>query len=152
VAAAARAHPADGLLRPVQDSVEVDLQDPDDRRVVLALERTDGHDPRIVDEDLDGPEPLLDLVEERREAWAVGHVEPQAEGLAARLAGDGGRGGLVHVADRDSAALARQGQRQRSTDATTAAGDDGDPAVERAGLHGHETSYLLQRDVSRGTP
>ena len=70
------------------------------------------------------------------------------------LAGGGGRRGGVHVADGDAAALARQRERERLADAAATAGDDGDLAVERAGLRGHEVENLLVtgRGVSGGTP
>jgi hypothetical protein len=77
------------------------------------------------------------VVEEGGEPRPIRHVQRQAQRLAAELGRGRLGGGGVDVADRDTAALARQRQRQCLTDAPAAAGDYGDLAVERARLLGH---------------
>ena len=82
----------------------------------------------------------------------VGDVERQAQRAAAELLGRGGGRRGVDVADRHAAALARERGRERLADATTAAGDDGDLAVERARLRGHEVGMPPgERNVSEST-
>ena len=94
--------------------------------------------PGVVDEHVERAEAVLDLVEERGEAGAVGHVERQADGAGAELLGSalGERG--IDVADRDSGTLGDQRRRGGATDPPGAAGDCNDIARERAWGFRHE--------------
>ena len=73
------------LLRAVDDRAQVDLELARDARLRLLLERRDRHDPGVVDDDVDRPQPALDVVEEGAEAGEVGHVERQADDRVAEL-------------------------------------------------------------------
>ena len=109
---------------------------------LLLVERRDRHDPGVVDEDVERAEALLDLVEERGEAGAVGDVEGEADASRrrARPRRPRPRAG-VEVADRDDDPLARERTGERLTDAAGAARDDGDLAAQRAGSLGHGVNY-----------
>jgi hypothetical protein len=140
VAAAARAHAAHRLLRAVDDGAQVDVQLTVHARLGLLLQRRDGHDPGVVDEDVDRAEAPLDAVEVGGEPGVVRHVEEVADGAVADLGSGGlGRGG-VHVADRDAHPLAGQRVRERLADPPPSAGDHGDVTVQRARLLGHAVS------------
>jgi uncharacterized protein YlxW (UPF0749 family) len=54
----------------VDHGVEIDLQLARDAGVGLLLQRLQRHDPGVVDEDVERPETLLDLVQELRDAGA----------------------------------------------------------------------------------
>ena len=117
----------------------------------LLLERRDRHDPGVVDDDVDRPEPALDVVEERGEAGKVGDVERQPDDRVAELGGGALRRLAVDVADRDTHALRDQRLRDRPSYAPRSARDDGSPAAQRARLLGHACQFLLRkrRSVSR---
>jgi hypothetical protein len=133
----------------VDDGAQVDLQLARDARVRLVLERRDRHDPGVVDEHVDRPQPALDVVEERGEGGEVGDVEPEPDDRVAQL----GRGALrplaVHVADRDPGALGDQGLGDRPPDAPGAAGHDGGLAAQGARMLGHAVSFLLEMTTSQ---
>jgi hypothetical protein len=140
VARAARAHAAHRLLGAVDDRAQVDLELAGDARGRLLLERRDRHDPRVVDEDVDRPEPALDLVQERGEAGEVGHVEVEADHALAELRRRALGGRRVDVPDRDAGALADERLGERPPDPPATARDDGDLAAQRARLLGHAVS------------
>ena len=123
VAATARHEPLEGELRAEDHAVEVDVDHALGGRVGLLDERPDRHDPRVVDQDVERAELALDLVEERREARAIGHVERQPDRSVTELVGRPLRQRRVDVADRDLRTLGDQRRRGGPADAAGAAGD-----------------------------
>ena len=110
--------------------MEVDVDHPVRGRVGFGGELADRHDPGVVDQDVERPEPLRDLVEEVGERVAARHVELEADRLGPEL-GRGLVGELaVEVADRDLGPLARQRGRGRLADSTGAARDRHDLATK----------------------
>src|SRR5947207_1219138 len=105
--------------------------------VVLVDETPDGHDPGVVDEDVDRPEPALDLVGEALDRLAPRDVELDGDRAAAELIGGLLRGGDVEVADGHAHALAEERGRHRPADAPCAAGDRDDLSGEDSRLLGH---------------
>ena len=132
VARPPRGHPAHRLLGAVDDRAQVEVDLPGDAVGALFHERPDDHDPRVVDEHVERPEPALDLVEEVGEAGVVGDVEPEPDRVAAEVGGRRLRGGAIEVAHGDPRALAGQGLGDRAADAPATAGDGDDLAVQRA--------------------
>jgi hypothetical protein len=90
---------------------------------VLVEERPDGHDPRVVDEDIDRADCGLDVVDELLERRPVRDVEMEAlSGLGERLSSLL-RKLLIEVADRDRRALARKRSGRRGADSARATRD-----------------------------
>jgi hypothetical protein len=90
---------------------------------VLVEERPDGHDPGVVDEDVDRADCGLDVVDELLERGPVGDVELEAlsrlrERLSSLL-----RKLLIEVADRDRCAFARKRSGGRGADSARATRD-----------------------------
>jgi hypothetical protein len=96
--------------------VQVDVDHPLRRRVVLVDEAAERHDPGVVDQDVEWPQPLRDLIEEVGERVAARDVELEADRLPAqlgrRLIGER----LVEVTDRNLGALAHERGRGRLAD------------------------------------
>ena len=87
VAAPAAREALERELRAEDHAVQVDVDHPLGAGVRLVDERADGHDAGVVDQDVERPEPVLDLVEKRAEAGAVGDVERQPNRPVAELVG-----------------------------------------------------------------
>ena len=88
-------------------------------------ERRDAGDARVVDQDLDRAEFLLDPGDRLVRGVPVGHVEPDAQfrGRPGQPAGHGRGGGAVQVADGHRGARGRQHPRDPGPDPGGAAGD-----------------------------
>jgi hypothetical protein len=110
----------------VDDGVDVELQLADDGRLVLVLERAERHDAGVVDQDVERPEPPLDLVEQRGEGRPVGHVERKGDGRGAQSVGHGCGGGGVEVGDRHPGPAAGRGAGDRGADPPSPARDQHD--------------------------
>ena len=135
--AATREEALDRELRAQDHAVHVDVDDALGGRVALLDEQAERHDPGVVDQDIERPQPLLDLIEERGEALPVGDVERQADRAGAEL----GRGLLgellLDVPDRDARALREQRLGRRAADPASTAGDRNRQPGERAWNLGH---------------
>ena len=123
VAAVARQEALERELRAVDQTDEVDVDHPLRGRVGLLDERTDRHDPRVVDEDVEGAESRLDLVEEASKARSLGHIERQPDGAGAELLSRLLRQARIDVADRDPRALSEKRHSRCAADAACAPGD-----------------------------
>ena len=121
-------------------SVEVDLEDADDRRVVLLVERADGHDARVVDEDVERPEARARPrrgrpVKPRRSVTSSGRPTRRPPSSSAAAAADGG----VHVADR------RRGSPRATSAAASALPMPRPPPVTTATLPWSERGCLAMK-------
>ncbi len=110
---------------------------------VLVLEVGHGHDPGVVDQDVDRPELVLDLVEERREGGVVGDVECASGRLAPELGCHRSGEVAVEVADRQGGSLSCERAGRRGADAAGGAGDHDDFAGQVAGSAGHGRLFSL---------
>src|SRR5205807_6909124 len=88
---------------------------------------------------------------EASEGLPVGHVQAQADGATADLAGHLLGEVRVEVADRQPRALAHEGLGGASPDAAGAAGDRDDLAGEGSGLLGHGRFLLATRWIGACT-
>ena len=75
MAAAPGKHPPGRDLRADDHAVDVDRQRAPRQRVGLIDEPTDRKDPGVVDQHIDGPQPVFDVVEEAGERARIGDVE-----------------------------------------------------------------------------
>ena len=130
----------DHRLHPVEDAVEVDVDDLLPRLRRQLLERTSGaaRDPGVVPEDVDAPELGERALGRRADGVEVPDVGDGAERAAAGGADTVDR--LLdalrnRVEDDDCGALAREQSRSGRADPRTGAGDHGDLAGELA-AHG----------------
>jgi hypothetical protein len=130
VTAAAGAHPRQCLLHPVQDPVDVDVDDPPRGRVGLGVERAQRHDPGVVDEHVERAEPSLDGVEEGPHRVALDDVDVQRDRAVTELGRGLLGGGVVEIADRDLHPGAHARGRGRAADPSRGAGDRDDLAFE----------------------
>jgi hypothetical protein len=105
-----------------------------------ALHRAaDDHRPDtgVVEEDVEAAERADGARDDRRAVVRLRQIRGDGHDLAARRAhvGLGARQlGFAHVDDGDGGARAREQQRARATDPGRGAGDDGDPAPQRAAV------------------
>ena len=137
VARAARHHAPHRLLRAVDHRAQIEVELAGDALRALLGQRGHGHDPGVVDEHVERPEALLDLVEERDQGRVVGDVDPEPEPAGAERGSRTLRQLAIQVAYRDARALARQRLGDRAADAAAASGDCHDLAGQRAWLLGH---------------
>jgi hypothetical protein len=135
VACASRLHPPDRLAGAMDDRLQVDRNRASRYRLVLVLDRTSAHDPGVVDEHLERPQPVLGSIEEGSERGVVGHIDADAEGVP------------VEIADCDPGAPTRQQSGCRVTDPARPAGYRHHPAGHRV-LPIHDS---LRNSVARFT-
>jgi hypothetical protein len=104
--------------------VQVDRQLPGDRVVGLVFDRHDRHDPGVVDEDVDRPKVVFDVVEHRRDGGVVGDVDRYAAGAVTDAVRGLDREVAVEVGQNDAAAVTRQRGRGSRADSSAGSGDD----------------------------
>ena len=130
--AALRAHLRHDRAAGQEHAQDVDVHDLTpfvDRDLLEGTHRQRRVQPGVVDEDVDRAAALDGLRRHPRHVVLGGDVdgEPDAVGEVGR-----GRLGALEVGDHDPRAVGRQGVGDRPADALRAAGDDRDPALERA--------------------
>ncbi len=148
VAAVAGDHPLERELHAQDHAVQVDVDHPPRREVVLVDEAPDLHDPGVVDEHVDRAQLLFGSVEELREGGALGDVEWQGDRAGAQFRGGLGSCLVVHVAYRDLHALGEEGFGGGTPDTPGGTGDRGCLSGEDAGLFGHLLLPRLRLSLS----
>ena len=144
-------HPRHRQLRAEDHPMQVDVDHPPRRHVVLVNEAPHRHDPGVVDQDVDRPQLLFGLVQEAREGLPVGHVQRQRHRGRAQL-GSGRLGRRqVHVADRHPHPLAHQGLGRRAADTARGARYGGGLSGEDTGLLGHLVLLISSGSRSRSS-
>ncbi len=123
--------------------MEVDIDHPLRRQIVLVDEPAERHDPGVVDEHIQGAELLLGAVQERRKRIPVGHIQREGHrvGGAPNLLGGLLGGAEVHVADRHLHPLAQERLRGGPADAACTTGDRSGLTGEDARLLGHQPGH-----------
>ncbi len=124
-------------LGAVDQPHQVDVDHPVRGGVGLVDERADGHDPGVVDQDIQRAEPVLYLIQERGEAVAIGHIQREPDRSPSQLA----RGLLgqcsVDVADGHAGPLGDQSGRGGAADPASSARDCDYRASKRTWDFGH---------------
>ncbi len=76
----ARNHALERQLHSEDHAVQVDVDHPPCRQVILVDKAAKGHDPGVVHEHIHRSQALLNTVQETREGGSVGHIQRQGNG------------------------------------------------------------------------
>jgi len=133
----ARDHPLQRELCAEDHAVEIDVDHPPGRQVVLVNEPADLHDPGVVYQHIHRAQLGFGVVQEPCERLALGHVQAQGDRRRPQLGGGLLRRLDVEVADRHAHAGSGQRLGRGAPDPARRPGDRGGLAGQDALTFGH---------------